>query len=150
MHHGLAKRLCVKVILRFQSTMEQIANTALEIQKKVLYYDVYQNEIAEAIHKGKAANTVWCYFGYDEYDMIDGNYVCHTTWVDDSQDKDWWYRSSSNRISVNGVHIDIHNSYAMIKGLRDDTICKDELIKITREYSSKIITAAEQDRKSVV
>lgn len=58
-HHAGAKRLSVNVILRFQSSMEQIA----EIKNKVLYYDVYQNEIAEAHYKGRAVNIVWCYFG---------------------------------------------------------------------------------------
>jgi len=143
-HHGMAKRLAVKVILRFQSSMEQIADTALEIQKKIRYYEVHQNEIAEARHKGKAANIIWCYFGYDEEDMVDGNFICHTTWVDDAQDKNWWYRLSNNTIFVNGVHIDVHNSYEMNKELRNDNIDKDELIRTTREYSSKIISAAEQ------
>lgn len=143
-HHSLAKRLTVKVILRFQSSMEQIADISSEIQNKVLYYEVHQNEIAEAHHKGKAANIVWCYFGYDEDDMIDCNYICHTTWVDDLQDKGLWFRTSNNTIFANGVHIDVHNSYEMIKALKDNTINKDELIKLTREYSSKIISAAER------
>ncbi len=143
-HHSMAKRLVVKVILRYQSSMEQIADTALEIQKKVLYYEVHQNEIAEAHHKGKAANIIWCYFGYDEEDMIDGNFICHTTWVDDLQDNNWWYRSTKNTEFINGVHIDVNSSYEMIKELRDNTISKDELIRVTREYSSKIISAAEQ------
>lgn len=86
-HNGLAKRLAVKVILRYQSSMEQIADIALEIQRKVLYYEIYQNEISEARHKNKAANMIWCHFGYDEDDMISGNLFCRTTWVDDLQDK---------------------------------------------------------------
>lgn len=75
------------MILRFQSSIEQIAEIAKEIKDKVCYYEVHQNEIAEAHHKGHAANIVWCYFGYDEDDMVDSNYICHTTWVDDLQDK---------------------------------------------------------------
>lgn len=143
-HNSYTKRLSVKVVLRFQSSMEQIADIASEIQKKVLYYEVHQNEIAEAHHKGKAANIVWCYFGYDEDDMINCNFICRTTWVDDFQDKDWWYSTSSNTIFVNGVHIDVYSSYEMLKATKGDTICRDELIQLTREYSSKIITLAEQ------
>ena len=107
-HHGLAKRLAIKVILRYESSMEQIANIASEIKEKVLYYEVHQNEIAEERYKGKPANIVWCYFGYDEDDMVDGNFVFHTTWVDDLQDKNWWYRKSKNSMIVNNVYIDIH------------------------------------------
>ena len=143
-HHAGAKRLSVKVILRFRCSMEQIAEIATEIKNKVLYYEVHQNEIAEAHHKGHAANIVWCYFGYDEDDMVDCNYICHTTWVDDLQDKKWWYRSSKNTIFTKGVHIDVHGSYELIKSLKEDTMSKDELIKITREYTVNIISAAEQ------
>lgn len=143
-HHAGAKRLSVKVILRFQSSIEQIAEIAKEIKDKVCYYEVHQNEIAEAHHKGHAANIVWCYFGYDEDDMVDSNYICHTTWVDDLQDKKWWYHSSKNTIVAKGVHIDVHGSYELIKSLKEDTMSKDELIKITREYTANIISAAEQ------
>ena len=89
MHHADAKRLSVKVILRFQSSMEQIAEIATEIKNKVLYFGVYQNEIAEARYKGRVANIVWYYFGYDENDMVDCNFICHSSWVDDAQDKEY-------------------------------------------------------------
>lgn len=124
--------------------MEQIAGIATEIKNKVLYYDVYQNEIAEARYKGRAANIVWCYFGYDEDDMVDCNFICHSTWVDDTQDKEYWYRTSKNTITANGVHIDVHSSYDLIKNLKDNTLDKDELIQITRKYTANIISAAEQ------
>lgn len=143
-HHAGAKRLSVKVILRFQNSMEQIAEIATEIKNKVLYYEVYQNEIAEAHYKGCAANIVWCYFGYDEDDMVDCNFICHSTWVDDAQDKEYWYRTSKNTIVAKGVHIDVHGSYELTKSLKDDTLNKDELIQLTREYTANIISAAEQ------
>lgn len=47
-HHAGAKRLSVKVILRFQSSLAQISEIASEIKNKVLYCDVFQNEIAES------------------------------------------------------------------------------------------------------
>ncbi len=61
-HYGNVKRLSVKVILRYQSSMEQIAEIAYEIKNKVLYYEVHQNKISEARYGGRAANIVWCYF----------------------------------------------------------------------------------------
>ncbi len=142
--HNNSKRLVVKVILRFHSSMEEIADISMEVQRKVLYYEVHQNKIAESRHKNKAANMVWCHFGYDEDDMVNGNFICRTTWVDDLQDKNWWYRTSKNTIFANGVHIDVNTSYEMIKSLKADNINKDELIALTREYTSKIISIAEQ------
>lgn len=48
-HHGNVKRLSAKVILRYQSSMEQIAEIADEIKNKVLYYEVHQNKISELV-----------------------------------------------------------------------------------------------------
>lgn len=45
---------------------------------------------------------------------------------------------------MNGVHVDINSAYELIKSLKDNTISKDEIIKLTREYSSKLISAGEQ------
>ena len=143
-HHARAKRLAVKVILRFQSSREQIAKIATEIKNKVLYYEVHQNEIAESHHKGRAANIVWCYFGYDEDDMVDGNFICHTTWVDDSQNKEQWYNMSKNVVIVKGVHITVNGSYELLKNIKDKTLDKNELIQTTKEYTSNIISAAEK------
>jgi hypothetical protein len=144
LHNGLAKRLVVKVILRFQSTLEQIADISMEIKGKALYYEVYNNDISEVRHRNKAANMIFCHFGYDEDDMINGNFYCRTTWVDDLQDKSRWYRTSKNTTLINGVHIEVNASYEMIKSLKDDIISKDELIALTRKYTSKMISIAEQ------
>ena len=143
-HQAGVKRLSVKVILRYQSTMKQIAEIANEINHKVLYYEVHHNKISETFHAGRAANIVWCYFGYDEDDMVDGNFICHTIWVDDLQDKEWWYRSSKNTIVVEGIHINVNSSYELIKNLKDNTISADELIQITREFTANLISVAEQ------
>lgn len=110
----------------------------------MLYYEVHQNEIAEARHKGHAANIVWCYFGYDEDDMVDCNFICHTTWVDESQGKERWYCTSKNVIITNGIHIQLNGSYELVKSLKDNTLNKDELIQTTREYTANIIAEAEQ------
>lgn len=111
---------------------------------KVLYYEVHQNEIAESHHKGRAANIVWCYFGYDEDDIVDGNFICHTTWVDDSQNKEQWYNMSKNVVIVKGVHITVNGSYELIKNIKDKTLDKDELIQTTKEYTANIISATEK------
>ena len=87
-HHATAKRLSVKVILRYEFTWKEIADIAIQIKNRVLFYEVHQNAVSERYYKGKPANIVWCYFGYDEDDMIDPNFIGHTTWVDDTQDKE--------------------------------------------------------------
>ena len=143
-HQGNVKRLSVKVILRYQSSMEQIAEIANEIKSKVIYYEVHQSKSSETRYAGRAANIVWCYFGYDEDDMVDCNYICRTTWVDDLQEKEWWYRNSKNITIVKGVHINVNSSYKLIKGRKGSPMSTDELIQITRKYTANLISAAEQ------
>lgn len=143
-HHARAKRLSIKVILRFPCSWEEIAEISKEIKDKALYYEVHQNEISELRFKGKRTNIIWCYFGYDEDDMANGNFVCHTTWVDESQDKKYWYSTGKNKMIINDVHIDVNSTYDVIKELKDDSIDEDELIRKTREYTVNIISMSEQ------
>lgn len=144
-HHGSTKRLVVKIILRFPSSLDEIAKLSIEIKNKILYCEVYHSKYSEEKHRGKAANIVWCYFGYDEDDMLRGNFICRTTWVDDFQDKSLWYRTTENSKVINGVYLDHINSlYNMIKNLKDDSIGKEEFVRLVKGYSADLITAAEQ------
>lgn len=138
-----AKRLSAKIILRFQSTIEQIADISLEIKNKILYYDIHQNKNAEIYHKGNAANIIWCFFGYTEDDIINSNYVYRTTWTENSQNKDWGYHDSNDSIVVKGIQVDVYDSYELIKSLKKNTIDKKNFIETTRILTSKIISAAE-------
>ena len=144
LHTLQAKRLRVKVILRYDSTYEEIADIAKEIKDKVIFADVYQNERSESHHKGKPANIVWCYFGYSEDDLVDGNYVCHTTWVDDNQNKDWWYREKTNSQVANGVYLELHTSYKTIyQMLHGEKVDREELVDKTRKITEKLINSAQ-------
>ena len=143
-HHNMTKRLVVKTILRYPCEMEEIAELSKEICGKARYYEVFQSEASEKRHKGNPANIILCYFGYDESDMVNSSFICHTTWVDNTQDKRWWYRNSKNTVSVNGVHIETNPSYNALKILQKESINNEELIRITREYTLNIISVAER------
>ena len=141
-HHANAKRYAAKVILRFQSTPEQIAEIAKEVQAQLLNLEIYANEVAQAHFYGKPANIIWCYFGYDEEDMVNSTFLCHTTWVDDTQDKGYWYRNAENIHS--DVYIEVNPSYQWIKELTTPSMSKEQLIQITQEYTARIVSAGER------
>lgn len=145
LHNLQHKRLAVKIILRYAFTLEEIAKITPEIISKVMYCDVFKSKNTESRYIGKASNVIWCYYGYDEDDMIRGNFICRTTWIDDSQDEKRWYRSTKNSQIIAGVYFDqINGSYNMIKQLKDDNISKEDFICITRRYTLKLISLAEQ------
>ena len=143
-HTGLAKRLSAKVILRYESSFEEIADIANEVKDKIKYADVYQNALSESRHRGKPANIIWCYFGYSEDDIIDSNYICHTTWVDNTQDKKWWYRENKNSRVVNNVYLETNPSYEMINQLlHNKVVSRENLIEETHLITEKLVNAAQ-------
>ncbi len=144
-HIGITKRYSVKVILRFPDTPEQIAAIADDVKNTVLYCDVYNNQIAERRFKGRPANIVWCFFGYNEDDMVNGNYAWRTTWVDKSQDKTWWYRLDKDSNVINGIHIKEFPQYKWVNEVYQKTgIPNDELISLTRECTNHLIELARE------
>lgn len=139
-----AKQLKVDVLLRYQSTLDHIAGYSREICKKVLYADVYADSSCEERYAGQPSNIITCHFGYDETDMVSGSYVCHTVWVDDTQNKDVWYRSSKNTEWINNVFVYKNSSYNALKLLHKSSMTEDDLIRLTKEYTANIINASEK------
>lgn len=146
-HTGLAKRYAVKVILKNPFSFEDISIINHEIVNKVKKADVYKNEISQKHWQGEKANLVFCYYGRDESDIVNGNYLCHTTWVDENQDKKWWYRCrlDNNSIIINDIHFNIHSYYENLKIFTEEHIGeKDALIEKTSFIMSHLITLAEK------
>lgn len=139
-----AKQLKVNVILRFKSTLNQIAEYSKKICKDLLYTDIYANATCEAHHKGNPCNIITCHFGYDEMDMVNESYVCHTVWVDNTQNKDIWYRTSKNTEWVNGIFVWKNNSYNALKLLQKESMSDEELITTTKNYTANIVNASEK------
>lgn len=145
LHTGLAKRLSAKIILRYECSLTEIASIADEVRLKILHAEVYKNAIAEQRYAGKPANIIWCYFAYSEDDISDGNFFCHTTWVDDKQDKNWWYKLTATSQIINGIHININQSYNMIKNmLHAEEVDVNALVEKTRKLTERIVSAGEK------
>lgn len=146
LHTGIAKRYAVKVILKEPFSLEEIGRISLEIKDKMRSVEVYRNEISKKQWEGKLANIIWIYLGRDESDMIKGNFICKITWVDDSQDKKWWYRvDEKNTFIMNGIHYDIYTYYEQLKSFNEEnTGNKYELILKVREILGYMINLGEK------
>ena len=143
-HNAQAKRYAVKVLLKRPCTFEDISDITKEIINKAIRYEVYSNEISKIHYFGKPANIVWCYYGNDEEDMANCNYICHTTWVDDSQDKLHWYGVRKNSLTINGIYIENNPYYELIKEIQKCDLDKEEYIQVTKEYFTNLINTAEK------
>lgn len=145
-HHISAKRFAAKVILKAPMELDEIAEISKKIKIEIINAEVYSNATAENRFAGKPADIIWIYFCRSHIDIKHGNYICHTTWVDDSQDKEWWYKvNSKNRLFIEDVHFDIHTNYDYLHGfIEDNTGDNSDIIQSVKELSSKMVTLAEE------
>jgi hypothetical protein len=145
LHTGSAKRYAVKVILKSPFLFEDISIITHEIINKVKNIDVYKNEISQRHWQGANANLVFCYYGRDESDIANSNYLCNTTWVDENQDKKWWYRLDKNSAIINNIHFNFHSYYENLKIFTEQNIGdKNVLVEETKVIISHLITLAEK------
>ncbi len=145
-HIGMSKRYATRVILKNPFSLAEIAKISVEVKDIVSGVEVHTNRISKNRLLGQRANIVQVYFGRDESDMLRHNFLCRTTWVDDNQDKNWWYRvDGTNTFIINDVHFDIYPYYERLKIFAEDnTGTKEHVIGSTRAVLSGMITCAEK------
>lgn len=143
-HHSSAKRYSVKVILKYESDYFQISLYEKEIINKIKKLEIHNNRISEIAMTGQPANIIWCYFGYDEDDMVDSNYICNTTWVDDTQDKNWWYKQNKNTRIVNDTFFKINQSYDIIKSMKNKDLDIEIFLNKSKELTNRIISNSQR------
>lgn len=144
-HSGTAKRYTAKIILKEPFLFEEMAKINHEIVNKIKKVEIYQNKRMEARWTGEKANIIFCYFGRDEFDIINSNYICHTTWIDETQDKDWWYREYKNCEIINEIHFNIHTYYSSLRIFGQENLGeKKSLIFKTKEIIRQLILLSEK------
>ncbi|WP_060207220.1 caspase family protein [Sporosarcina koreensis] len=144
-HSSIAKRFSVKIILKRPLSFKEISSINYEIVEKVKREEIYKSEQEEFKWKGLNANIVFCYYGRDETDMTNSNFICHTTWIDETQDKKWWYRKSDKTETIDGVYFNFHSYYTTLKIFQQENIGEEKtLIFQTKEIISQLVTLAEK------
>ncbi|WP_243449363.1 hypothetical protein [Clostridium perfringens] len=128
------------------NSFEKIGEIASEIKEKVKSAEIYSNEFSKKRWSNKPANIIWIYFGMDESDIINSNFLCHTTWVDESQDKDWWYKTNNkNNFIIDDIHFNVHSYYDELKSFtKNNTSSKEELEIKLKEIMRNMVICAEK------
>ena len=145
LHNGIAKRYAVKVILKKPVSFEQVSLINLQIVERIKLLNIFNSKAQESKWKNKPANLIFAYFGLDYSDIVSGNYICDTTWADDTQDKKWWYRiRKESEAVINGIYFNIHSYYQSLKEYTaEHTANAEEIIQETKSILSEMITLAE-------
>lgn len=145
LHQGGAKRLSAKIILRFPCTADQVAKIALEINSIISTYEIHQNEKSEMRYHSRKANMIFCLFGYDETDILNANFAFKTTWVDENQDKDNWYKHSDRSTIIEGVCVESLSMYQLIKDQQNiDKTDIGTFVQDTQKCTQNLLNAAKQ------
>jgi hypothetical protein len=145
LHSSKAKRYSVKVILKEPFSFDEIADISIEIKEKIRYKEVYINEKSQNRWLNQPANIIWIYYGRDEDDIINSNYICRVTWVDENQDKKWWYKLDKHSFTNKNIHFSIYPYYKTLKSfILKNTVDKEILISQTKKVMSQLITLAEK------
>lgn len=144
--HSKVKRYSVNVILKEPFSIEEIGRISLEIKDKIKNVEVYQSLKSEKSFKGVDASIIWIYFGRDEYDMFNKTFICKTTWIDDNQDKEWWYKvNNKNTFIINNIHYEIFQYYDSLKKLEKENMGgKESIIAQIKVFLKELVTDAEE------
>lgn len=122
----------------------EIAEINKEIVRKALNLDIYSNPRQEMRWAGKP-NLIFCYYCFDETDIINGNFLCNTTWCDDSQDREYWYKTGKDKEMISGVHFHHSTYYQQLKSfVEEHTGTTETLVQKTKEIISRMVTLAER------
>ncbi|MFO1443262.1 caspase family protein [Bacillus sp. Bva_UNVM-123] len=144
-HSSIAKRFSVKVILKGPLSFKEISSINYEIVEKVKSVEIYSSKREEFKWGGMNANIIFCYYGKDETDMTNSNYICRTTWIDETQDKKWWYRLSDKSEIIDDIHFNFHSYYTTLKIFQQENTGQEiTLISQTKEIISQLVTLAEK------
>lgn len=145
LHSGIAKRYHVQVVLKEPMSNSEIAAINKDIVEKVKWLNIYSSKRQEEKWRHKPANIVFCFFGLDETDLANSNYLCHTTWIDNTQDRDHWYRIGRNCEIINDIHFSFPSYYQTLKIFTEEhTGTEAHLIAETRTIIAQMVTLAER------
>ena len=138
------KRLAPIVLVPDEVSVERLAQITRTIRDRILYEDIFSDPASEARLKGKKTAMIYCYFGHDDSDMINHRYFARTLWVDDTMDKNHWYRPQKDAVMSGDVYVIPDRGYQMVRNMQEVKVTADEYIRLLQPIQAEIITLAEQ------
>ena len=117
----------------------------VRLDEIVPFHQSLQNAEQEQRLNGLPVNMIRCHMGYDEQDMVKCNFAWITIWVDDTMDKNNWYGNKKNSEIIDGIFVEKHISYNVLRMLNQQTVPQEEYIKQAKQYLNEIIGCARRN-----
>lgn len=138
------KRLCAFVVLNERKSKEELSRITKEIAEEIKYAEVYSNAKSEAKFSGTPAKAVWCYFGYDDSDIINHLHAFYTIWAVDDSVRTKFFGQNKNACVVDDIYIFENTSYDMLRKMQEPTQTREEFIEDNRRLLAVIVNLGEQ------
>ena len=139
---GQLKRFAAFVTLR-KADDTQLPRITREIVSQFRNSDVYANASSEHRFRGRSADAIWCYFGYDEEDIARSNHFAYTIWAATRQLQEMYYRENRNAEITDGIYIFWNASYGMVKELQKTDAPEEKIMAQYRELAGLLTRKAE-------
>lgn len=110
------KRLSVFVIAKRTSDGSSDSQDLKDSSKIAQLTKRIVEEICETGHY----DAIWCYFGYDESDMIHHLYYAHSVWARNDELQKMYFRSSKDSFVQDGICVVENTSYRMLRRMREE------------------------------
>ena len=65
-------------------------------------------------------DAIWCYFGYDESDIIHHLYYAHSVWARNDELQKMYFRASKDSFVQDGICVVENTSYRMLRRMREE------------------------------
>ena len=138
------KRLCAFVVLKSKVELTDLPGITKEIAERIKYAEIYSTAQSEARFEGTPARAVWCYFGFDEDDMINHNHFAYTIWAADDEMRQTNFKPNRNAIVCDDIYIFENKSYELVKKIQQRTQTREEFIEDNKRLLTTIVNMAER------
>ena len=139
---GNLKRFAAFVILK-KADDTMLPEITKEIVSQIKNSDVYASVDSEQRFKGRNADVIWCYFGYDEEDIARSNHFAYTIWAGSEELKKLYFRENRNSEVTDGIYIFWNNSYGLVKDLQKTDTPEEKILTDYRELGGLLMAKAE-------
>lgn len=141
LHHAGKKRYAVKCILKGEKTEEDISRITKSVVDIVKPLNIFSNEISEKMHRYDVndAKIIWCYWGYDEKDICYCTWAFRSIWVDEDQDKTWWYKEDNKSKIINSVLVTNEPNYCFVRSMMFADLTEEQFIAKTNTIFEELV-----------
>ncbi len=93
--------------------------------------------------EGREEDVVWCYFGADEGDILNGLHYAYTIWADTEEMQRKYYGRNAATEVCDGVYVYRNASYDLLKRIQAPTKTREEFIRDVKKLLALIVSNAE-------